>query len=230
MAGGPGIYRGTDGRSICRGRIGSSYVRARSIHCFDARSHRAGSALQRVHRNLRSTLCHLGMRETPAILRPLRRGRLYHCRLLVYRIDVLRQPSRYDCSIREQHVCRDQTRRCSRICRRPVGRGSRGNSAFPMARPVAQNWGFSELHPSWRNGNSPSQSAWHERAARGPAVSGGLRDSSRPATVPDPGPRRPRARIPYGVPTKPTFGEGAARHRRRSVAAWRSVLRYRRPP
>ena len=112
MARDPGIYRSTDGRSICRGCIGSSHVRARSIYRVDACPHRPRSTLQRVHRYLRSALCHLGMRQAPALRRSLRRGRIHHRRVLVYRVYFLRQPSRHTCSIREQHVRRNQTRRC----------------------------------------------------------------------------------------------------------------------
>ena len=82
--------------------------------CFDARPHRLRSALQRVHRYLRFALCDLGMRQAPALCRSLRCGCLHHRRILVYRIYFLRQPSRHPCPIREQHVCRYQTRRYSR--------------------------------------------------------------------------------------------------------------------
>ena len=135
VAGGPGIYRGTAGRSICRSCSGSSNVRANSIHCVHPRSHRARADVQRVHCYFWFTLCHLGMRKAPAHCCSLRGGCLHYCRLLVHGVYFLRQPSRYPCTSREQHICRYQAGRCIRICRCAVGWGVRGNVTLSMANP-----------------------------------------------------------------------------------------------
>ena len=87
-----------------------------------------------------------GCVQTPALRCSLRCRRIHHRRLLVHCVHVFRQPGRYPRPVREQHFRRYQTRRRSRICRRPAGRSIRGNVALPMANPLTQGGGFRSNH------------------------------------------------------------------------------------
>ena len=116
----------------------SSHVRTHALHCVDARPLRTRSALQRVCCYLRAALRHLGMCQAQALRRSLRCRRIHYRRVLVHRIDVLRQPCRHPRTIRKQHIRRRQVCRRSRICCCSVGRGLRRNAALAMAHPVTE--------------------------------------------------------------------------------------------
>jgi hypothetical protein len=136
MAGYTGIYRRSGNWSIRRSRSRSPHVRHVAILFLDTCPHWPCTTFERVHRHVRTALGGLGLRPTSALCRPLRGGSLYHRSILVHVFNFLRQSRRHPCAITERHVRRYQARRRYRVCRRPVGRSVRGNTALPTANPV----------------------------------------------------------------------------------------------
>src|SRR5580700_630153 len=102
------------GRSDCRRSLWNSssarHVWASAGIAVPPYSWWTSAILERAYRDFRASVCDLGMFEVSFEHRPFRGRELYHRRLLVYVLDVLRQPCGIDREMFERHVRGDSAR------------------------------------------------------------------------------------------------------------------------
>jgi hypothetical protein len=137
MAGGAAIRRGSDHRRF-RWRGGSArHVRGTDILRVSACPVGDGASVQRVRRHLRTASGHLGL-CTPSLVRSsIRSSRVYHSRLLVHGLNVVRQSSRHAGSLGDRHFRGYPSGRRTHVHRRPIAWRGIGDDTVPLARPFS---------------------------------------------------------------------------------------------
>src|ERR1700722_7822220 len=127
------LHGRTDSRRSLWHASSSPHVWASAGIAVPPYSWRTSAILERVYCDFRTFVCDLGMFEVSPERGALCGRELHHCRLLVYVLDVLRQPRGIDRQMLERHVRRDSARRCSAIRGGAICRRNRGNHFVSLA-------------------------------------------------------------------------------------------------
>ena len=114
------------------------HVRGAALFCLAQSAHEWRAMVERVYRDLWLAHGHLGLRATEHYGGALCRGCVYHLRLLVYRLDLVRQSCGDHRARRQQHLCRDSPGRCGGVCRGATAGSSSGDPALSLAPPPTE--------------------------------------------------------------------------------------------
>ena len=118
-----------------------------AISAVSACAERLGSGIQRIYRNVRIALRHLGLLAASRDRCAVRRSCLYHCGILVHGFNVIRKSGGHHRPLTFGHVRGNSPGRRAAFRGGSARRSNRSNAAIPLARPTPR-------HHSQRNPRS----------------------------------------------------------------------------
>jgi hypothetical protein len=130
------VYIAAQVAGVCRGRGSASDVRRAGVFRFASCPRRSPAALQRIHRDVRASLHHLGLRPLAIFGGAVCSRCLHHRSLLVHVVNFVCKSGRNAGPRRVGYVRRYSTGRRAGVHHRAARRSDGRNAPFPMARSI----------------------------------------------------------------------------------------------